>query len=101
MVFNNNLGGEVFVPKLPSYKILDLVKAINQNCKVHFTGVRAGEKIFEELISRADSPNTYDLNYCYSLVDKVHVDTNNIYNKKNIKKLVNILSIIVPIIHIF
>jgi UDP-N-acetylglucosamine 4,6-dehydratase/5-epimerase len=83
----NNLGGEVFVPKLPSYKILDLVKAINQNCKVHFTGVRAGEKIFEELISRADSPNTYDLNYCYSLVDKVHVDTNNIYNKKKYKKV--------------
>ena len=48
-------GSEVFVPKLPSYRILDLVRAINPNKKIKYIGIRPGEKIHEELISSADS----------------------------------------------
>ncbi|MBD1156602.1 polysaccharide biosynthesis protein [Pelagibacterales bacterium SAG-MED20] len=48
-------GSEVFVPKIPSYKILDLVKAINPKKKIKFIGIRPGEKIHEELIEASDS----------------------------------------------
>jgi UDP-N-acetylglucosamine 4,6-dehydratase (inverting) len=59
-VINNAVGGEVFVPKVPSYKILDLVKAINKNAKIKIMGVRPGEKLFEELISSNDSNSVFD-----------------------------------------
>ena len=45
------VGGEIFVPKISSYKILDLAKAIGPDCKIKIVGVRTGEKIHEELIS--------------------------------------------------
>ena len=48
-------GSEVFVPKLPSYRILDLVRAINPKKNIKYIGIRPGEKIHEELISSADS----------------------------------------------
>jgi UDP-N-acetylglucosamine 4,6-dehydratase/5-epimerase len=48
-------GSEVFIPKIPSYKILDLVKAINPKKKIKFIGIRPGEKIHEELIEASDS----------------------------------------------
>ena len=48
-------GSEVFIPKIPSYKILDLVKAINPEKKIKFIGIRPGEKIHEELIEASDS----------------------------------------------
>lgn len=53
-------GGEIFVPKAPSYKILDLAKAIAPNAKIKFTGIRDGEKIHEELISVLESYHTYE-----------------------------------------
>ena len=86
---SNNYGGEVFVPKLPSYRILDLAKAISPVSKIRITGVRPGEKIFEELISRADSLNTYDLGYCYSLLESIHDRTTKLYNKKLYRKVNN------------
>ena len=42
--FKNSIGGEIFVPKIPSYKILDLAKAICPNCKIKTVGIRTGEK---------------------------------------------------------
>ena len=83
----NNLGGEIFVPKIPSYKIMDLIKAIKNNYKYKIIGVRPGEKIHEELISKADSLNTYDLNYCYSIIDTMHTNTIKNYLSKKFKKI--------------
>ncbi len=57
----NAWGGEIFVPKIPSYNILDLAKAIDSNCEVKIIGIRPGEKIHEEMISSSDSYNTYDI----------------------------------------
>ena len=51
---NSMKGSEVFVPKLPSYRIMDLVKAINPRKKIKVIGVRPGEKIHEELITASD-----------------------------------------------
>ena len=54
------LGGELFVPKLSSFRITDLAKAISPKCKLKFIGIRPGEKIHEELITENDSKNTLE-----------------------------------------
>lgn len=61
-VLKNGLGGDIFVPKISSYKILDLAKAINPNNKIKLIGIRKGEKIHEEMITTADSQTTYEIN---------------------------------------
>ncbi len=65
----NMLGGEIFVPKLKSYKVLDLVKALDRNNKIEIIGIRPGEKLHEEMISKIDSLNTYDLGKKFALID--------------------------------
>jgi len=57
----NAQGGEIFVPKIPSYKITNLATAICDKCEQKIVGVRSGEKIHEEMITSSDSYNTYDL----------------------------------------
>ena len=54
-------GGEIFVPKIPSYRIMDVVKSISNNPKIKYIGIRPGEKLHEELITRSDSMTTFDL----------------------------------------
>ena len=61
----NAVGGEIFVPKIPSYRILDLKEAVAPDCKVDLIGIRPGEKLHEEMISEHDSPYTLDLGDCY------------------------------------
>tara|TARA_Y100000739_G_C20600860_1_gene462890 strand:- start:1285 stop:2280 length:996 start_codon:yes stop_codon:yes gene_type:complete len=56
----NTLGGEIFVPKIPSYRLIDVAKAISEKSKIEITGIRAGEKLHEELITDTDSKNTVD-----------------------------------------
>ena len=51
-------GGEIFVPKIPSYRILDVVEAIAPEARVEFVGIRPGEKIHEEMVTETDSLNT-------------------------------------------
>jgi len=53
-------GGELFVPKIPSYRILDLAKAIDSKCKIEVIGIRPGEKIHEEMITETDAINTIE-----------------------------------------
>jgi UDP-N-acetylglucosamine 4,6-dehydratase (inverting) len=57
----NGWGGEIFVPKIPSYKITDLAKAIGPDCNYEIVGIRPGEKLHEEMITKSDSYSTYDL----------------------------------------
>lgn len=52
------MGGEIFVPKIPSYRIMDLAKAISAKAKFKFTGIRPGEKLHEQMISQSDALNT-------------------------------------------
>lgn len=54
-------GGELFVPKIPSYKVTDVAEAIGPECKKEVIGIRPGEKIHEEMITSSDSYTTYDL----------------------------------------
>ena len=64
----NALGGEIFVPKIPSYNIMDLAKAIGPKCKLEIVGTRPGEKLHEEMITVADSQSTIDLGKYYAIL---------------------------------
>ena len=75
-------GGEIFVPKLKSYRLVDLTKAINRNAKIKYIGFRPGEKLHEEMISETESKNTIE--YKDSFVIYPHL-----MKKKINKKIVN------------
>ncbi|MCG9579487.1 UDP-N-acetylglucosamine 4,6-dehydratase (inverting) [Vibrio tubiashii] len=67
----NHLGGEIFVPKIPSYKILDIAKAVAPECETKVVGIRPGEKLHEEMITDTDSLNTIDLGKYYAILPSV------------------------------
>jgi len=64
-------GGEIFIPKIPSYKITDVAKAIAPNCEIEIVGIRPGEKIHEEMITASDSFYSYDLGKYYTILPSV------------------------------
>jgi len=61
-------GGELFVPKIPSYRILDVAEAIAPNCEKKIIGIRPGEKVHEEMITPSDSFFTYDLGKYFTIL---------------------------------
>lgn len=61
-------GGEIFVPKIPSYKIMDIAEAIGPECEHKVVGIRPGEKVHEEMITPSDSFYTYDLGKYYTIL---------------------------------
>ena len=69
----NSKGGEIFVPKIPSFRIVDLVKAIDAHHKIKYLGIRPGEKVHEEMISTFDSPSTIDFGKCYIILNKNNI----------------------------
>lgn len=64
----NAQGGEIFVPKIPSYRITDVAKAIGPDCEYPVVGIRPGEKIHEEMITSSDSFNTVDLGKYFAIL---------------------------------
>lgn len=67
----NAWGGELFVPKIPSYNIMDVAKAIAPECEHKIIGIRPGEKVHEEMITSSDSFTTYDLGKYYVILPQV------------------------------
>ncbi|MDA8865596.1 UDP-N-acetylglucosamine 4,6-dehydratase (inverting) [Gammaproteobacteria bacterium] len=67
----NHLGGEIFIPKIPSYNILDVANAIGPDCELKEVGIRPGEKLHEEMITDTDSLNTIDLGDYYAILPSV------------------------------
>ena len=65
-------GGEIFIPKIPSYRITDVAEAIAPGCKQEVVGIRPGEKIHEEMITTSDSFYTYDLGKYYTILPATH-----------------------------
>ena len=61
-------GGELFVPKIPSYKIVDVATAICADCRQEEVGIRPGEKLHEEMITVSDALNTYDIGKYYVIL---------------------------------
>ena len=80
----NMFGGEIFVPKIPSYKLIDLVKAISSNGKIKIMGIRPGEKLHEEMVTASDSLNCYELNDQFIIIPQSFR-----FLKWNIKEFLN------------
>jgi UDP-N-acetylglucosamine 4,6-dehydratase (inverting) len=80
----NMWGGELFVPKIPSYKILDVAAAIAPKCKINYIGLRPGEKMHEEMITAADSFNTIEFDKYYVILPSSHD-----FLKWNLKNFIN------------
>lgn len=66
-------GGELFVPKIPSYKITDVAKAIAPDCKLEVVGIRPGEKLHEEMITETDSLNTIEFDNYYVILPSMQL----------------------------
>ena len=81
-------GGEIFIPKIPSSRILDVAKAVAPACQFDIVGIRPGEKIHEEMITSSDSFHTYDLGKYYIILPSIpNFSLNNFINKFNAKKV--------------
>ncbi|MBG6236598.1 UDP-N-acetylglucosamine 4,6-dehydratase (inverting) [Pedobacter sp. CAN_A7] len=65
-------GGEIFIPKILSYRITDVATAIGPNCEQVVVGIRPGEKVHEEMITPSDSFYTYDLGKYYTILPATH-----------------------------
>ena len=79
LIFNAlkyGVGGEVFVPKLPAFKIKDLIEILNEKygstMKTEIIGLRPGEKIHELMINQAEVIRTYDFNDIYVITSSIH-----------------------------
>ena len=69
----NHLGGEIFVPKIPSYRILDVAEAIDPYCETRVVGIRPGEKLHEEMITDTDALKCIDLGDYYAILPAVSI----------------------------
>ena len=83
----NAKGRELFVPKIPSYKIETVAKAIAPDAKIEYVGIRPGEKLHEEMITVSDSYNTIDIGKYYAILPTITngVDYLKYYNAKRVK----------------
>ena len=68
-------GGEIFIPKIPSYRIIDVAKAVNNNCKLKLIGIRPGEKLHEEMITASDSFNSLELKDYYVILPRLNLNS--------------------------
>ncbi len=84
----NGIGGEIVVPKLKSFRVVDMAKAVNPKNKLKIIGVKKGEKFHEELITNNDSPYTVDLGKYYLILPDNDTQTIQKYKKKfNLKRI--------------
>ena len=67
-------GGEIFVPKLPKYTLLQLCNVINPNNSIKEIGIRPGEKLHEEMLSEAESLNVWESEYFYIVQNRYGID---------------------------
>jgi FlaA1/EpsC-like NDP-sugar epimerase len=82
-------GGELFVPKIPSYRIMDVGKAIAPDCKLEIVGIRPGEKLHEEMITENDAINTIEFDDYFVISPSstyLEWDVENFLNESNKKK---------------
>ena len=79
----NARGGEIFVPKIPSYRITDVAQAIGPECEHPVVGIRPGEKIHEEMITASDSFNTVDLGRYFAILPMAAKYTREHYCARN------------------
>ena len=85
-VFNSldrMVGGEIFIPKIPSYNIMDVKNAIAPNSPTKIVGIRPGEKLHEEMITQSDAMNTIDCGNYFVILPSTLFLTKEKYDKEN------------------
>jgi FlaA1/EpsC-like NDP-sugar epimerase len=70
--FDNMLGGEIYVKKIPSMTILDIAKSVSREAKYRIIGIRPGEKIHEQMIGLEDAPHTYEYKDHYKILPAIY-----------------------------
>ena len=70
--FEDMMGGEIYVKKIPSMNILEIAKAVNPKAKIKYIGIRPGEKLHEQMIGFEDSPYTYEYNDHFKILPMIH-----------------------------
>ena len=87
-VFDDMVGGEIYVKKIPSMKVTDLAKVVAPNATQEIIGIRPGEKIHEQMISSSDSYSTYEMKKSYVILPQDNLKLNQYYLKnKKAKKV--------------
>ena len=71
-VFEDMMGGEIYVKKIPSIKVIDIAKVIAPKVKHKFIGIRPGEKLHEEMISKDDANSTYEYSSYYKILPQIN-----------------------------
>jgi UDP-N-acetylglucosamine 4,6-dehydratase (inverting) len=85
--FDNMMGGEIYVKKIPSMKIIDIANCIAPKAKYKIIGIRPGEKLHEQMISADDSYSTYEYSSYYKILPQIHDWSNDNLRIKNGKKV--------------
>ena len=70
--FNDMVGGEIYVKKIPSMNICDIARAVDPDCRQKIIGIRPGEKLHEQMISPEDAPHTYEYEGHYKILPAIH-----------------------------
>lgn len=84
--FKESLGGEIFVSKIPSMKVVDIAKTISSYAKIKYIGIRPGEKIHEQMIGLEDAPYTYEYEKYFKILPAIYdIYKNKRYVKNGLK----------------
>jgi UDP-N-acetylglucosamine 4,6-dehydratase len=70
--FDDMVGGEIYVKKIPSMKVTDIAKAVSPSARLEIIGVRPGEKLHEQMIGPEDAPHTYEYSDHYKILPAIH-----------------------------
>jgi FlaA1/EpsC-like NDP-sugar epimerase len=70
--FDDMVGGEIYVKKIPSMNILDIARAVSPSTKFEMVGIRPGEKLHEQMIGTEDAPFTYEYDDYYKILPAIH-----------------------------
>lgn len=87
--FEDSLGGEIYVKKIPSMNILDIARSVNSKAKIKIVGIRPGEKLHEQMISNEDSEFTFEYPDYYKILPSIYTESE---NRKKIKDGVKVSS---------
>ena len=85
--FDDMLGGEIYVKKIPSMKIIDIANAVLPNAKINYIGILPGEKIHEQMIGFEDAPHTFEYDSYYKILPAIHNWSNDSNRIKDGKKV--------------
>ena len=98
LAFEKMIGGEIFVKKIPSIKILDIANAINERKNNYsIIGIRPGEKLHEQMISVEDAPFTYEFDKYFKILLSIKNDQNilKLVKQKKLTKIFHIFLIVI------